>query len=346
MHDEGKHWVTIRDIAKIAGVSHSTVSRCLNDSPLVSEKTKALVEAIARDMNFQFNANARALVSQRTGTVGILYTEIFDDPRNLQYTKLLLHDLQENLADRGYDALMSSKSDRGSRQSNIRRLIACHKVDGLILIDATPTPEEQRALEESGIPLVVVDAPAADHDFDIYATNNFAGARMATDCLIERGHCVSILTVSMGPGDYVFEDRSRGFRESARNHGLTHEDRVVVLPQGAAFETGYAFAAASLSMIRDLRVDGIFAQADLLALGLVSALREREISVPKDIRIVGFDDATIASYFQPRLTTMHQPREQIAYSVCARLKYLIDSEIRLPRVVESILPTLVLRESC
>jgi LacI family transcriptional regulator len=121
---------------------------------------------------------------------------------------------------------------------------------------------------------------------------------------------------------------------------------VVVLPQGAAFEAGYAFAGANLSLIKELRVDGIFAQADLLALGLISALRERGVSVPDDIRIVGFDDATIAGYFQPRLTTMHQPREQIAHSICARLKYLIDSEIRLPRVVESILPTLVLRESC
>lgn len=68
--------------------------------------------------------------------------------------------------------------------------------------------------------------------------------------------------------------------------------------------------------------------------------------IPNDIRIVGFDDAMIASYFHPRLTTMHQPREQIAHSVCARLKYLIETETRLPRVVESILPTLVLRESC
>lgn len=346
MHDQGKHSVTIRDIARIAGVSHSTVSRCLNDSPLVSEKTKALIGAIARDMKFHFNTNARALASQKTGTIGILYPDIFNDPRNLQYTKLLLHDIQESLADCGYDALLCSKNDRRSRQSNLRRLVSCRKVDGLILINAIPAPEEQKILSESGVPLVVVDAPSSGHDCDIYETNNSVGARIATDCLIERGNCKSLLSVSMGPGDYVFIARSSGFRESAGSHGLAFEDRIVVLPQGAAFEAGYAFAAANLSLIRDLGVDGIFAQADLLALGLISALREREVAVPRDIRIVGFDDATIAGYFQPRLTTMHQPREKIAHSACARLKYLIASEARLPRVVESILPSLVLRESC
>jgi LacI family transcriptional regulator len=346
VREEVKHSVTIRDIAKIAGVSHSTVSRCLNDSPQVSEKTKALVCTIAKDMNFHFNVNARALVSQKTGTIGILYPETYDDPRNLQYTKLLLHDLQENLADYGYDALMNSKNDRRSRQSNIRRLVACHKVDGLILIRAIPDSDERQVLEEFKMPIVLVDTPATAHDFDIYATNNLTGARNATDCLIERGRCASLLTISMGPGDSVFEDRSEGFRQSARDHGMPFEDRVIELPQGSAFEAGYSYAKTGLAFMKELRVDGIFAQADLLALGLISALREDMVSVPGGIRIVGFDDATIASYFQPRLTTMHQPREKIAYSVCARLKYLIDSETKLPRVVESILPTLILRESC
>lgn len=346
MHKGPKKNATILDIARIAGVSHSTVSRCLNDSPLVSDETKIRIGRIAMEMNFQFNANARALVSQRTNTAAILYPVMYDDPRNLQYTKLLLHDLQENLANRGLDALMTSRNDRNTGQSNVIRLVSCRKIDGLIMIGTVPDTEDRRALAESGIPVVLVDPLTEIDEFDIYATNNVIGGLKATDCLLERGRCASPVTFSIGPDDAIFDQRSEGFRMSMRKHGLDTAGRILVLPNGSVFDAGYDFVSKNLELLRNLHVDGIFAQADLLALGIISALRENSVLVPGAIRVVGFDDASIATYFQPRLTTMHQPREEIARSAATRLRYLIDSATSLPRVVEYIPPQLVLRESC
>ncbi len=346
MHEKSKSQVTILDIARLAGVNHSTVSRCLNNSPLISAETKARILKIATELNFQFNANARALVSRKTDTAAVLYPTNYDDPRNLQYTKLLLHNIQENLAEHGYDTLMTTRLDRATGQSNVRRLISCGKIDGLVMIGDTPSDDDRSILASSGVPAILVDPLAEGEGFDVYATNNFIGGIEATDFLLETGRCGSPLTLSVGSGESVFAQRTAGFSRSLLNHGLSPEGRMRVVPPGSVFDEGFAYIKNALPELRKMGIDGIFAQADLLALGVISALKEEGISVPGDVRVVGFDDATIATYFQPRLTTMHQPREEIARSATARLAYLIEAEMALPRVVDYIPPRLVRRESC
>ena len=346
MREKPKSTVTIVDIARIAGVSHSTVSRCLNDSPQIPERTKARIREIAQSLNFQFNASARALSSSKTGTAAILYPVMYDDPRNLQYTKLLLHDLQESLSSRGYDSLMTSQRDRSTGQSNLTRLVACRKIDGLIMINESPSPDETRLLNEAGLPAVLVDAPPESAEFDVFGTDNVEGGRMATDCLIERGRCSAPLTVTMASGGASFSGRTAGFMTCLANRRIPTEGRVIELPQGSVFEAGFEWAKANIEMLVDGRVDGIFAQADLLALGIISALREAHVDVPGKVRIVGFDDTAIAGYFQPRLTTLHQPREAIAHSAAMRLSQLLEAKAPLSRVVDLIPPRLVIRESC
>jgi len=338
--------LTIHDIARLAGVSHTTVSRCLNGSPHVSEKTRAIVAKIVSDVKFQLNTNARALVSRRTDTVAVLYPMNYDDPRNLQYTKLLLHDLQEELANLGFDALMTSKQGRSNGQSNLKRLVSRTKIDGVIMIGDQPDAEEQLVLLESGIPVVLVDPFVDTGKFDVYATNNLVGGSEATHCLLTRGRCRSPITLTLGQDDKIFQQRTKGFERALADHGIAPRGRVVTLEPGSVFDEAFAWVKGNLPYLRDLGVDGIFAQADLIALGAVSALAEHGVTVPAGLRVIGFDDASVGTYFRPRLTTMHQPREEIARAATARLVCLIQSKTALPQVRSLIPPTLILRESC
>lgn len=337
--------VTIKDIARIAGVSHSTVSRSLNDSDLISGDTKARIREIAADMGFEFNASARSLSTHRTGTIGIIYPELFDEFRNSLYADLLISGIRRILERDQLDSLGVFPRNSITGVSNVQRLIKQRKVDGLLLIHSQISVEDWDFIRHADIPHVLLHyRPWAfmPDECDYVFTDNIRGGYLATETLIKAG-CRRILCFRVDSRNAEMDDRTEGFRKCMEAYGLPWSDEDI-LAGDCYFHIGHDGIVGLGEKIREY--DGIFAEADLLALGILEALRELGISVPGDMKVVGYDDIELGNYYRPRLTTVHQPRETQTELACRRLVSRLKGAPRFPLMQEVVAPTMVFRESC
>jgi LacI family transcriptional regulator len=344
-HYSKKTAVTIRDIARIAGVSHSTVSRSLNDSPLISDKTKRRIQKLAKELDFAFNASAQSLSTRRTGTVGIIYPELFDTFGNSLYLGLLIQGLRHGFEKAALDSIGSFPHNHFSGESNIIKLISRKKIDGLLIIHPEVPVEDWEFIRKSGIPFVVLHFKPRSYDYswmDYLFTDHVRGGFMATENLIKAG-CRRIITLREESRELQFQERTAGYRKALETHGISIEEKGII-GGDCSFDFGYS----SIMQRRDelSGIDGIFAQADLVALGAIEALKELKITVPGDIKVIGYDDTELGKYFRPKLTTVHQPREEHARLACERLINLLDGVDVQPPMQDVLSPLMIYRETC
>ncbi|MCX7923303.1 MAG: LacI family transcriptional regulator [Clostridia bacterium] len=337
--------VTIKDIARIAGVNHSTVSRSLNDSPLISDETKKRIQEIAKNVGFEFNANARGLISKKTGTVAIIYPESFE----VFSTHLFYGSFQSRIAQiferEGLDVIVTFPKNRFTGESNLQKLINKKKIDGVMMITPFIDNNELNFLRNSNIPFIFLhskpEASLAD-DVDFIYTDHFKGGYIATEHLIKHG--IRKIACISEPGKQ-FELRVDGYRAALSDNGITVNNEWIFYGNGdCSFESGERLTSVNLDVVKE--VDALFIQTDLMALGAIEALRKHNIKVPDDMAIIGYDDIELGSYFTPKLTTVHQPREETALLACERLIDVLKSNKKRKAMIKSIQPTLVVRESC
>ena len=344
--------LTIRDIARIADVSPSTVSRSLNDSSLVAEETKARIREIAEEGNFSFNATARSLVTQRTGIVGLICPDSFDEYQYSLHLTLLINQIRRLLETEDLDLIVKFRYD-ANKQNTIRHLLTSRKVDALLVINPDITEEELAFIHDYRIPVIFVQAipPELDLSHENYVfADHVAGGVMATDHLIRHGH-KKILCFTVDTPEASFGERTQGYQKALRDNNLPLEEKLVVVGDGT-FEFGYNYVTRNASSFRN-GITAIFSQTDIMALGAIEGLWDIGLEVPKDVAIVSYDDIGFGKDFRPRLTTVHQPRDRLAIAACNRLGELLscrqvdtgcnDPERLLQRRVQ---PYLVVRESC
>lgn len=302
---------TLADVAEVAGVSRSTVSRALNDSPRISEATKRRVRAAAKQVNFAPNARGRALATGRSDIIAILVTEplsaLFADPT---YGSFLMG-INEELAESScLPVILQASTERE------RRRIAIHferrAFDAVIDISPVYGCALLENLRRLGIPCVLCGQLEGHPYQEVFSTvysDDIAGARLAAEELqrVGRTHVVAIV----GPrGNSAVNDRLRGYR--AVYGEVLSEDRIVY--GGWSDDDGYAAMRSLLA--GGLTIDGILAGSDRIAAGALRALSERGIDVPRAVSIVGFDDHELARHVNPPLTTVAQPlREEGAIAV-------------------------------
>lgn len=336
--------VTIKDIARIAGVSHSTVSRSLNDSPLISDKTKNRIKKIAGELNFAFNASAQSLSTRKTGTIGIIYPELFDTFGNSLYLGLLVQGLRHGLEKASLDSIGSFPRNHYTAESNIRKLISRKKIDGLLVIHPEIPFEDWEYIQDSGIPFVVLHFKPRSFDYswmNYLLTDHVYGGYMATKALIDGG-CSSILCMREDSDEIQFKERTEGYRQALEEAGIASDSNLVV-GGDCSFDFGFQTIMDRKSDLSSF--DGIFAEADLVALGAIEALRELGVKIPDDIRVVGYDDTELGRYFRPKLTTVHQPREEHARLACERLIEMLEEQDMRPTMQKILKPLMIYRES-
>ena len=337
--------LTIKELAKIAGLNHSTVSRSLNDSPLISDETKKRVLKLAEEYNFELNANARGMKTKKTGTIGVIFSELEDKYRDLQYLGSLMNSLHYTIEEEQYDSIITFPSNPKTGKSNIRKLLKQKKVDGLLLVIQDIEKDDWEILNELKVPFVSLHFkwPSGYQDGINYVyPDNFRGGYLATECLLKAG-CRSIISLSEVCGFYEFEERTRGYKKALQDWNIESSDEKIFIGHNG-FDSGYKFIMEHQRMLKD--IDGIFAQTDMKAIGAIEAMKELGIAVPADIAVVGYDDIDIDYFFKPRLTTIHQPREQHSQIACRRLIEMIDNNDRAGLVQRIIEPDLLIRESC
>jgi LacI family transcriptional regulator len=314
--------LTIRDIARIAEVSASTVSRSLNDSPLVAEETKARIREIAEKGNFSFNATARSLVTQRTGIVGLICPDSFDEYQYSLHLTLLINQIRRLLEADDLDLVVKFRYDANGRNS-IRHLLNSRKVDALIVINPDITPDEVAFIHGHRIPVVFVQAipPYLDLDHEDYVfADHVAGGVIAANHLVSLGH-ERIVCFTVDTHEGSFHERTAGYRRALTDHGLTVDEELVVVGDGT-FEFGYDFVVKNAGRFRG-DITAIFSQTDIMALGAIEGLWDSGLTVPRDVAIVSYDDIGFGKDFRPRLTTVHQPRDRLAVAACRRLGELL-----------------------
>lgn len=328
MQENGRRPPSIRDVARLAGVSHQTVSRVLNDHPSIRPETRARVQAVMDDLSYRPNRAARMLSTSRSQTIGILAAS------SAEYGPATSIAAIEHAArERGYWVSTANidPHEPASIEAGIAHLMA-QSVEALVVI--APQVRVFRALESQSIAVPYVTLQSAygqaAHNLSF---DQIAGARLATRHLIDLGH--REIYHLAGPRDWIeAEARMRGFIDEIIAHDLPMT--APILGDWTA-DFGY-YAGRELLKVRDFTA--VFASNDQMALGLLHAVRDEGLSVPRDISIVGFDDIPEASHFWPPLTTVRQDFAELARR-CVEL--LLGDEATAE--MAPLTPTLVVRGS-
>ncbi|KAA9087329.1 LacI family DNA-binding transcriptional regulator [Microbacterium radiodurans] len=285
---------SIRDVARLAGVSHQTVSRVLNNHPSIRDETRDRILAVMAELDYSPNRAARALVTSRSHTIGVLTSSA------TQYGPASsIAAIEAAARDRGYWVSTANidAADPGSIQAGLAHLVA-QAVEGLVVIAPQVRVIRAIAAQALSIPYVTLQSAEVDPGHAL-SVDQIAGARLATRHLIELGHR-SIYHLT-GPQDWIeAEARMRGFLEEMGAWDIP--TTAPVLGDWTA-EFGY-YAGRELLRVRDFTA--IFSSNDQMALGLLHAVRDEGLDCPRDISIVGFDDIPEAAHFWPPLTTVRQ----------------------------------------
>ncbi|WP_020612204.1 LacI family DNA-binding transcriptional regulator [Sediminispirochaeta bajacaliforniensis] len=335
--------VTIKDIAKIAGVSFSTVSRSLNNSPLVAEKTRRRISEIADELGFEFNASARGLITKQVGTVGIILPDQYTEVAVNVYHGMLMNSLRTILEKKDVDLIVSYEKNHFTGKNNIVRLVTRNKVDGLIILVETIQKETLDFLESKNIPFVCTHYPPIEilKDQDVVYTDHLAGGRMIAEYFLESGRN-SFLILAQDIDPLEFKMREDGFRDTVERAGKP----VKRLTCKKGFDTAYLAVKHSPDLLDG--VDALFAMNDIMALGAMKGLKELGFRIPEDIAVVGYDDIDFAKYSDPPLSSIHQPREELAVLSCERLFFQMEKQKSgMPMMKKriTIQPVLIVRES-
>ncbi len=337
--------LTIKDLAKIAGVSHSTVSRSLNDSPLISEQTKKRIKTLAKEYNFELNASARSLSTRITGTIGIICPEFYDQHKYSFYIAGLLDTIRYKLEEASYDSIITFPSCNSTGKSNIKRLITQKKIDGLLLIVPELETSDREIITKYNTPHIFLHfkhAHPEDKTAEYIYTDHFKGGYLAGIHMIQtRRNKFCILTENLITSEY--KERTEGFKAALKENDLS-PDAVRIFTGSCSFEYGYNTVHDNYAALKN--TNGIFAHADMVALGAIEALRERGMRVPEDIGVVGYDDIILGNYFRPKLTTVHQPKETQVEKGIKRLFEMINGEESAKPLQDVVEPILIERESC
>ncbi|GAA1727595.1 LacI family DNA-binding transcriptional regulator [Microcella frigidaquae] len=321
----------IRDVARVAGVSYQTVSRVLNDSPNIRPETLQRVRDAIDELGYRPNQAARALVTSRSRTIGVLAAQ------TVHYGPATSIQAIETAArEAGYRLSITniSSSEYASIKSGLDYLMS-QAVEALIVIAPQVRVFEAIHDLQVGVPFVTLEATGLSSDHSLWV-DQVQGARMATRHLIELGH-TEIMHIS-GPQDWIeAEARMQGFLRELGDADL--RTRAPILGDWTA-SFGYY---AGLELLRYRDFTAVFAGNDQMALGFMHACREMGLSVPGDISIVGFDDVPEAAHFAPPLTTVRQNFAEIGRRAIALLLGELRGETDLSH--DPVQPELIIRES-
>jgi len=290
--------VTMRDIAERAGVSLITVSRALNNKPDVNKETRARILAIAQEIDYTPNVHARALASGDSKTLGLIVA----DSANPFYGKLI-RGVEDTASAHGYGVILCNTSEDRERESAAHRMLREKRVDGMLVTGILTGLSPLLRLKQENIPFVLLNRYLQEIDADCVLNDNRLGAYEATTHLCELGH--RRIVHLTGPKEISsVRERLAGYRQALEEYDIPF-DPELVLRCNLKLEGGCRQAKTALPVLSP-RPTAVFAYSDLLAIGVLKALRELGLRVPQDIALVGYDDIEFAPFVEPPLTTVAQ----------------------------------------
>lgn len=310
--------VTIKDIAKVAGVSHPTVSRALNDHPGLSPKTIERIKKIAEEMGYVPNATARGLKTNRTKALGVIVKQI-DDP----FWNEVLDGVDSVLHPAGYSLFIAATHRDKQREKEVVQSMVQRGVDGVILLAPQFSQEQSHILHTYGLPMATVNNEGAGEcQYLIYNDDDF-GIRQVTNHLIELGH-KDIAFLGNRLGGLTNTNRLAGFLDELKRAGITSNKDYIYHVSSGNPEGGREGANYLLTLPK--MPTAIVCYNDFLAVGVYNTLHEHGLLIPRDISVVGFDNIVISEFLTPPLTTLHQYKFELGVRAAYMLLEMLEQE--------------------
>lgn len=292
--------VTIKDVARQAGVNPSTVSRVIADNPRISAKTKEKVLKVMEEMDFHPNAIARSLASRSTKTIGAIMPHSTEQFFVNPFFTEVMRGIGVSALKRGYNVLFSTGSNSEEEYRATSRLVNEKRVDGLILLTSRTEDKTIETLRKNRFPFVVVGKPFNMEDVNWVDNDNQEAGYQATEHLIELGH--KRIGFIGGEFTYVFMgERFKGYKKALDSYGIKFSKELLSL--GEFVEEG-GYNASKKLIEQKNRPTAIVVADDLMAFGAMRAIKAQGLSIPDDISIIGFNDTPLASYVDPPLSSM------------------------------------------
>ncbi|QSO46563.1 LacI family DNA-binding transcriptional regulator [Alicyclobacillus mengziensis] len=331
--------VTIRDVAKAAGVSITTVSRALNGYTDVNLDTKRKVLEVAERLNYHPSQVARSLVMNRTRTIGLLISDFNREPGGQYFMFDVLAGIHERLAAVGYDLTLVSTTTAQQRLVSYLDLCTEKRFDGVIVMGIRLDDPYVHEVVEAPLPSVVIDLPLISKHCAYVMTDNVNGARFAVRHLVERGHR-KIGFVNGHQQAAVSQERRRGWEAACREQKIPFEEDWV-------YDADFTLQGGIRGLIelraRHKDMTAIFFASDLMAIGALQHCREQGIQVPQDLALVGFDNIDLTQFVTPTVSTIGQPRYEMGTTATELLLGMLD-ENKLPEG-RMMSPELIVRET-
>jgi DNA-binding LacI/PurR family transcriptional regulator len=310
--------VTVKDIARKAGVSHSTVSRALHGSSLIADETIERIQQISNEMGYSPSAAARALKTNRSQFLGVVLSSV-DDP----FFSEILQGIEGGVQGSGYSLFIAAANRDPEQKHEIVQAMVEHRVDGIIICSTSFSEKQSGQLLQYGVPMVVINNQAAeDFRYSIYH-DDVDGSRQVTHHLIELGHRkIAYLGNSLSGRTTL--DRLTGFRQEMESNGLAIPAEYIHEVSGGNPENGIDAAQHFFALSQ--RPTAMVCYNDMLAIGVLKGFQQLGVRVPEEISITGFDNIIFSAYTNPPLTTFDQPKRFIGMEAARLLLGLLKHE--------------------
>jgi DNA-binding LacI/PurR family transcriptional regulator len=326
--------LSIKDIAKLARVSHPTVSRALQNSPLVNPKTAERIRKIARESGYRASAVARGLVTRRTRTIGLVVTTVSDP-----FTSEVVTGIEQAANDHGYCVFLADSNADPDREAKIVQSFAEQRVDGIIVTSSRVGALYLPLLSEMMVPIVLVNDQHPGAFVHSVMIRNQEGAKAITDHLVGLGH-KRIAYIGDQFGYQSDTERFAGYREALDEAGIEFHPELAIRGNSKPDEAQRVMDR--LLALKDTPT-AVFCYNDMTALGALRSIKMHSLRVPHDISVAGFDDLFVAPYTDPPLTTVRQPMRRMGQLAMENLIKLMSEEVSVVRV--RVNPELIVRES-
>lgn len=324
--------ITAQDVAKLAGVSQSAVSRVFTPGASVAPKTAAKVRAAAKTLGYRPNSLARAMITGKSRIIGLVVAYLDN-----QFYPVAIEKLSHALQAKGYHVLLFMASNDPGEMDRLMDDLLAYQVDGIITASVAISNDVTRRCADAGIPLVMFNRGQPGSGLSSITSANALGGRKVAQFLIETGH-KRIAHISGWQGASTGRDRARGFVDALKEAGT---DPVAVVD--GMFDRVRA-AEAARQIVRDARPDAIFVGNDHMAFAVMDSLRAQGFGIPQDISVIGYDDVPMADWAAYDLTTVRQPLMRMVDATVDTLLAQITEPERAAQSLEIDAP-LILRGS-
>ena len=330
--------ITIHDISKSLGIDSSTVSRALNDSPRVSEKTKAKILARAEELGYQRNSLASQLRTNRSNTIGVIVPRI-----SRHFFSNVIAGIEETAFEDGYGVVICQSLEQIEREEKLIDTLLSNRVDGLLISISMQTNrlDHFESYKKHGFPLIFFDRPCNKNKYTNVIIDDFNAGFEATEHLIKQG-CENIFHMAGPQNMELYIQRTKGYMAALKKHGVEIKEEFI-------FESKLMNAdgvEAARKILKLKKVDAVFSSNDTAAIGAMQHLMASGIKIPEDIAFVGFSNEPVSTVIQPSLSTISQSDFEMGQIATKLLISQIENKSDLKLVDTKILqPKLIIRDS-